>query len=539
MSNLPGYRMALFRKFPVMAGMFLLLAVLVSEVRGADFDWLIRNGRIADGTGNPAFHADIAIKEGRIIKIGRKLDGSTSHELDATGLIIAPGFIDVHTHAEGIEKLPLAENFVRMGVTTLVLGNCGSSKLDIGNYFKTLEDVLVSPNVATLIGHGTVRGQVMGGAFRRPPNATEMTRMKELVDKAMKDGALGMSTGLIYLPGTFADTEELVELTKVIAPYDGIYTSHMRSESSGIFKALDELFRIAREAGVRAEISHIKLAGKASWGQTDQVLSMIASARAEGLDITQDEYMYPASSTGLSSRVPEWAREGGNAKFRERLADPVEKAKMVAEIKSDLKRTGQTDFAYVNIAEYKKNRALNGLNVAQAAEKVKGSRSVDAQIELLLEITANGGAQGVFHSMSEDDLRAYLKNPNTMIAADSGVRAFGEGVPHPRGYGNNARLLAEYVRKENLLPLEDAIRRMTSLPAETFHLKDRGIIREGAWADVVVFDKDKVQDNATFTQPHQYATGFRLVLVNGQAVVVDDKHTGARPGKMLRHGVAK
>ncbi|MCD6051687.1 MAG: N-acyl-D-aspartate/D-glutamate deacylase [Verrucomicrobia bacterium] len=513
----------------------LILLVSLHCVVAADFDWLIKGGRIADGTGNPAYFADVGIKDGRILAIGKELKGEAKQVLEAKGLVVAPGFIDVHTHAEGIEKQPLSENFVRMGVTTLVLGNCGGSRIDVAKYFKELEDVLVSPNVATLIGHGTVRGQVMGGSFKRPPTAAELAKMKALVTKAMEEGAVGLSTGLIYLPGTFSETEELVEVTKAIAPFDGIYVSHMRSESGDILKALDELFRIAREAGVRAEISHIKLAGKSAWGQTDKVLAAIETARAEGLDITQDQYMYPASSTGLSSRVPEWAREGGDEKFRERLAVPELRAKIVKEIQESVVKSGNEDLSYVFIAEYRKNKKLNGLNLAQAAQAAKGNTSLDAQIDLLLEITANGGASGVFHSMSEEDLRKYLVHPNTMIASDSGVRVFGEGVPHPRGYGNSARALGEYVREQKILRLEDAVRRMTSLPATTFQLKERGLIREGMKADVVVFDLAKVQDNATFTEPHQYATGFKLVLVNGEAVVKDDHHTQARPGKMLRH----
>ncbi len=524
----PGVRYLIRSSLILLAGLQLVSA--------AEFDWLIKGGRIADGTGNPAYSADVGIKGGRITAIGKDLKGEAKQVLEAKGLVVAPGFIDVHTHAEGIEKQPLAENFVRMGVTTLVLGNCGGSRIDVDKYFNELKDVMVSPNVSTLIGHGTVRGQVMGGSFKRPPTAAEIAKMKALVTKAMEDGAVGMSTGLIYLPGTFSETEELVELTKAITPFDGVYVSHMRSESGGIMKALEELFRIAREAGVRAEVSHIKLAGKSAWGQTDKVLAAIEAARAEGLDITQDQYMYPASSTGLSSRVPEWAREGGDQKYRERLVLPELKAKMVAEIKESIAKSGHEDLGYVVIAEYRKNRKLNGLTLAQAAQQERGNTSLDAQIDLLLEITANGGASGVFHSMSEDDLRKYLVHPNTMIASDSGVRAFGEGVPHPRGYGNSARALSEYVREQKILRLEDAVRRMTSLPATTFRLKDRGQVREGMWADVVVFDPAKVRDNATFTEPHQYATGFKLVLVNGEAVVKDDAHTQARPGKMVKRG---
>ncbi|MEW6302342.1 MAG: D-aminoacylase [Verrucomicrobiota bacterium] len=512
----------------------LVMLLAAGQMSAAVYDVIIRNGRLADGTGNPLFHADVAIKGGRIVAVGR-VTGDAAKELDAKGLVLAPGFVDVHTHAEGIENSPKAENFVRMGVTTLVLGNCGGSRLNVAEYFKQLADVTVSPNVCTLIGQGTVRNSVMGGSFMRPANATELEKMRALVEQAMKDGAVGMSTGLIYLPGTFTKTEEIIELAKVVGKYDGIYVSHMRNESVGIFNALDELFRIAREAGVRAEVSHIKLSGKAAWGQADKVLAAIERARAEGLDVTQDQYMYPASSTGISSRIPEWAREGGDKKFIERLNDPATKAKIIEEMKRDLERSQHENYGYVFIASYRKDKSINGMNVVEAAKKTRGSDSIEAQIELILDINKNGGASCVFHSMNEDDLKVYLGHPNTMIASDSGVRSFGEGVPHPRGYGNNARALARYVRELKVLRLEDAVRRMSSLPAGTFRLKDRGLLREGFFADVVIFDPEKVQDHATFEDPHHYATGFKWVLVNGVTVVENDKHTGARPGRMLRH----
>lgn len=511
-----------------------LLFVCVSPAFAADYDLIIRGGRVADGTGNPAYHADVAVKDGRIAAIG-KLAGEAAQVIDARGCVVAPGFIDVHAHADDIDKLPLAENFLRMGVTTIVNGNCGGSNLDIAGHFKQLEDVLVSVNVATLVGHGAVRRQVMGGSFMRPPTDGELEKMKALVEQAMKDGAVGLSTGLIYLPGTFAKTEEIIELAKVAAKYDGVYASHMRSEGAGIFKALEELCRIAREAGIRAEISHIKLSGKSAWGQTDKVLATIEAARAEGLDITQDQYMYPASSTGISARIPEWAREGGDRAFEERFNDPQQHARMVADMKKGLAESKHDDFSYVFIASYRYDKSLNGLNVKEAALKVRGSDAIEDQIELMLEINKNGGASAVYHSMNEEDLQQYLKHPNTMIAADSGVRRFQEGVPHPRGYGNNARALARYVRELKLVRLEDMIRRMTSLPAATFRLEGRGELRAGNWADIAVFDPEKVRDNATFKEPHQYATGFKAVLVNGEIVVKDDQHTKARPGKPLRH----
>jgi N-acyl-D-amino-acid deacylase len=373
----------------------------------------------------------------------------------------------------------------------------------------------------------------MGGSFMRPPTGEELEQMKALVGQAMEDGAVGLSTGLIYLPGTFAKTDEIIELAKVAARHDGIYASHMRNESDEILRALDEVFRIAREAGIRAEVSHIKLSGKSNWGQTAKVIAAIDEARAQGLDVTQDQYVYTASSTGLSQLVPEKFREDGQ--FTNHLANPEQKARIISEMKANLKKGGREDYAYAVIASCKHDPSLNGLNIVEAALKKRGSGSLDDQIEFVLDLQARGGASGVFHGISEEDLQQLLRHPNTMVASDSGVRKYQDGVPHPRGYGNNARVLARYVRELKLLRLEEAIRRMTSLPATTFRLKDRGTVREGAWADLVVFDPVRIQDRASFNDPHHYATGLAWVLVNGVPVVKGDEHTGARPGKALRH----
>ena len=501
--------------------------------RAETYDLIIRDGRVIDGTGSPASFADVAVKDGRIIAMG-KLSGAATTTIDAKGLIVAPGFIDVHTHAENVEDLPLAENFLRMGVTTLVLGNCGGSALNVAEFFHKLEAKTISPNVATLIGHNTVRSHVMGGSFNRPPTDGELARMKELVEQGMKDGALGFSTGLIYLPGTFAKTDEIIELAKVASAYDGLYVSHMRDEGPEIFDALNEVFQIARAAGIRAHVSHIKLSGKPSWGRARKVIELIEKARAEGLDVTQDQYAYTASSTGISQLIPETAREGGKEKFLERINDPDQKAKIKDEMKAKLKRGQRDSYAYAVIAEYDKDASLNGKNLVEAAKLKRGSDSLDDQIELILEIQAKGGAAGVFFGIDEDDLRLFMQHPNTMFASDSGVRKFQEGVPHPRGYGNNARILANYVREMKLLRLEEAIRRMTSLPATTFRIQDRGQIREGNWADLVVFNPATVQENATFNAPHAYATGFAAVIVNGVVVVKNDTHTGVRPGMIVR-----
>lgn len=512
----------------------LLLLAAAPLVQAHDYDVVIRNGRIADGTGNPAFLADVGIRDGRITAIGR-LSGEGARELDAAGLIVAPGFIDVHTHAENVERHPLAENFLRMGVTTLILGNCGNSRVELGEYFGKLEESGISPNVASLIGHGAVRSRVIGGSVDRAPTDGELEAMKELVDQAMEDGAVGLSTGLIYLPGTFAQTDELVELARMAAAHDGIYVSHMRNEGREIFTALEELFGIARQAGIRAQISHIKLGGNIAWGQADKVLELIESKRAEGLDITQDQYLYTASSTGISQLVPRDAREGGRDRFREKIADPEQRREIVLQMIQNLRATGRDDYSYAAIASYRHDPELNGMRIHQAAKRKLGSDDLEAQIELIFEIESNGGASGVFHGMDEKDLQGFLRHPNTMFASDSSVRAFGEGVPHPRGYGNNARVLARYVRDLGLLRVEEAVRRMTSLPASSFRLKDRGLLKEGNWADIVVFDPSTVQDHADFTAPHQYATGFRYVLVNGEVTVENDEHTESRAGRILRH----
>jgi N-acyl-D-amino-acid deacylase len=514
----------------ILAGFWMALVPIGRAA--ATFDLILRRGRVIDGAGNPAFSADVAVTEGRIAAVG-KINGWAKSELDASGLVIAPGFIDVHTHAEDLAELPLAENFVRMGVTTIVTGNCGGSALHVAEFFRRIERTGVAVNIATLIGHGTVRSKVMGDAETRAPTAEELAEMKWLVDQAMTDGAAGLSTGLIYVPGTFAKTEEIIALAKVAAASDGIYATHMRDEGKEIFAALEEVFRIAREAKIRAEISHLKLSGPPAWGQADKVLAEIDRARAQGLDITHDQYVYTASSTGIGQLLPEQSRE--TARLREQLASSEGKTTIVAEMKARLRERGRTNFAYALIADYKHDRSLNGLNLVEAAKKRRDADSLDDQIELILEIQLNGGASGVFHGISEDDLQAFLRHPNTMIASDSGVRRFQEGVPHPRGYGNNARVLAHYVRELKLLRLEEAIRRMTGLPANTFHLENRGQLREGNWADIVVFDPGKVEEHGTFGDPHHYATGFAFVLVNGVVVVKDDTHTGARPGQVLRH----
>jgi N-acyl-D-amino-acid deacylase len=504
---------------------------------GADYDLIIRHGKIVDGTGNPAFHGDVAIDHGRVVAVGR-IDGTGKREIDATGLAVTPGFIDVHTHGDEIAEMPMAENFVRMGVTTIVAGNCGSSSLSIGKVLRAAEGTNLAVNFATLVGHNDVRSRAMGGNFDRPPTEAELAKMRELVEQAMKDGAVGLSTGLIYQPGVFAKTDEIIELAKIAAKYDGIYTSHMRHEDAQILDAIGEVVRIAREAKIRAEISHIKLGGPTAWGRASAVLEFIEQARAEGLDLTQDQYAYTASSTSLGQLIPDNILEGGRQKFIGRISDPSIRSNTVVRMKENLAKRGRENFEYAVIASCGSHPELNGLNVREAALKLRGADTVEDQAQTVLDVQKSGGASAVFHGMHEDDLKVFLAHPNTMIACDSGLRKFGEGVPHPRGYGNNARILARYVRELHVIRLEDAIRKMTSLPATTFKFKDRGLLRTGSWADVVIFDPEKVKDTATFKQPHAYPEGIPYVLVNGILVIDQGQHTKAKAGMVLRHSPA-
>jgi N-acyl-D-amino-acid deacylase len=498
-----------------------------------DYDLIIRNARIVDGTGGPERAGSIGILNGRIVALG-EVAGTAKQEMDANGRVAAPGFVDVHTHSEMISSIPAVENFLRMGVTSIVTGNCGFSRTDVAGFFRELEETGISLHVATLIGHGAVREEGMGGRFIRAPNAVQLEKMKGLVDQGMKDGAVGLSTGLIYVPGTFAKTDEIIALAKIVSGYDGVYASHMRHETTRIFGAMDELITIAREANIRAELSHIKLSGPTAWGRAGEVLARLDKARAEGLRITHDQYAYTASSTGLRQVIPDAALEGTREDYIARIEDPAKKAEIIKGMRERLVHGGHKDYAYAVVARFRDDPTLNGLTIPQAAKKVRGSDSLEDQIELILDIERRGGGSGIYHSMNEEDLTVFLKHPLTMIASDGGPRRLGEDVPHPRSYGNNARVLARYVREQKVLSLEEAIRRMASLPAQTFGLKNRGELKVGAWADVVIFDPEKVRDVSTFEDPHQYSEGFSDVLVDGVPVIHDRKLTATRPGGPLR-----
>jgi N-acyl-D-amino-acid deacylase len=502
------------------------------ELRARTFDLIITNARIVDGSGNPWFRADVGIKDARITRVGRinPVDGNKT--IDAKGQILAPGFIDVHTHVESIYDQPAAENFIRMGVTSLVTGNCGTSTTEVAEFLARVKQQPISVNLATLIAHGSVRRKIMG-LVDRDPTPDEMKRMEALVEQGMKDGAVGLSTGLIYVPGTYAKTEEIVDLARIVARYGGIYSTHMRNEGEKVVDAIRESIQIEEQAGLPVEISHFKIANRKLWGQSPVTIGLVRDARARGLMVTVDQYAYTASSTSLDARLPGWLRAGGLEEGKKRLTNKVTRDRVVSEMKEALKNSGFKDYSYAMVANYGADKSFNGKSIAETTQQVRGKKDVKSQIEQIIAMYEAGGASMVYHGMSEDDVQRIMREPFTMIASDSGVRQIDESVPHPRGYGNNVRVLGHYVRELQLLSLEDAIRKMTSLPAQTFGFRDRGMVREGFAADLVIFDEKTIEDRATFDKPHQFPVGISYVLVNGELVFANGQMTGARPGVAL------
>ncbi len=514
---------------------FLLLFILPSIIfaqRQADL--LIKNGRIIDGTGNSWFYGDVAVKDGKIIAIGKLADYTATRFIDAGNRIVAPGFIDVHTHIEGEEiKNPTADNFIMDGVTTVVTGNCGGSRIDIKKYFTLIDSIKISVNVATLIGHNDVRKAIIGTA-KRDPNEEELIRMEGLVEKAMRDGAVGLSTGLIYIPGTYSKTPEIVRLAKVVSKFNGVYASHIRNEGDSVTQAIEEALTIGREAGLPVQISHFKLSGQQNWGRSKETVAMIEAARKEGIEVTIDQYPYTASSTSLSTLIPDEILADGADSIKARLQNPSIKKVVIEEMLRKLKGRKLKHYSYAVVAYHSADTTLNGKSI-EAINLLKGRKhTAKAEAETIIDIMLKGGAGMIFHGMSEEDVKYIMKYPFNMFASDASIRVFGQGVPHPRGFGTNARVLGKYVREENVLTLEEAIRKMTSLPAQKFQLKDRGILLEGQAADIVIFDENKVKDLSTFDNPHQYSIGFEYVIVNGEIVVSEGKHNGVRSGITIK-----
>jgi N-acyl-D-amino-acid deacylase len=496
-------------------------------------DVVIRNTRLVDGSGNPWYRADIAVRGDRIAAIGSLKDWHGLKEIDAKGQIAAPGFIDVHTHIEGDEaENPQATNFIFDGVTSVITGNCGSSTTEIEKYYAWLDSLKVSVNVGTLLGQNNIRRAVMGRA-NRVATEDELKRMDSIVHKAMQEGALGMSTGLIYIPGSYTPTEEIVRLAKIVSSYGGIYATHMRNEGDSVVAAINEALHIGREANIPVEISHFKVSGQQNWGRSKETLALVEAARREGLDVTIDQYPYTASSTSMSTLFPDWALADGQDSINSRLANLQLRDSIKNSMKKSLGKRGLKHWSYAVVAYYSTDTTYNGKSIEEINKWLKRSYTTDSEAELICLMMEKGGAGMVFHGMSEEDVKYFMKYPFNMFASDASIRIFGRGAPHPRGYGTNARVLGRYVREQKVMPLEEAIRRMTSLPAQRFGLNDRGLLREGMAADIVIFDENSVTDQSTFDKPHQYSTGFSYVLVNGKITLEQGNHNGTRAGTIL------
>lgn len=515
--------------------LFLFLTLPLYAFTQTSYDIIIRNGKVIDGTGNNWYYSDIAIKDGKIAVIRKNITAPATKTIDAAGLIVAPGFIDVHTHLEGDEiKDPNATNFILDGVTTCITGNCGSSNVDIGKYLHWVDSLKLSINIATLVGHNDIRKAVMGRA-NRDASAAELQQMETLVDKAMKDGAVGLSTGLIYIPGTYTKTPEIVALAKVAAKYDGVYATHMRDEGDSVIYAIEEALTIGREANIPVEISHFKLSGQHNWGRSKETVAMIKKAREEGLEVTIDQYPYTASSTSISTLLPDEVLADGQDSINARLQRPEIRKQVTNHILARLKKRKLKHLSYAVVAFYGPDTTYNGKSIEQI-NLLKGKKhKAKFEAETVMDIMMNGGASAVFHGMGEDDVKRIMQYPFNMFASDATIRVLNAGMPHPRGYGTNARVLAKYVREEKVISLEEAIRRMTSLPAQKFQLKDRGILKEGMAADIIIFDEKEVRDVSTFEKPHAYSTGFHFIIVNGVLTVEHEKHLGTRAGKALLH----
>src|SRR5215471_13168208 len=509
---------------------FFLLCPFIVVAQPRNFDILIRNGKIIDGAGNSLYFGDVAVKGGKIVAVGRQLNFAATKTIDATGLIVAPGFIDVHTHLEGDElKDPNATNFILDGVTTCITGNCGSSNTDIGKYLRWIDSLKLSINVASLLGHNDVRKAVMGKA-NRDATTDEIQQMKNIVDKAMRDGAVGFSTGLIYIPGTYTKTPEIVELAKVAAKYNGLYATHMRDEGDSVTYAIDEALTVGREAKIPVEISHFKLSGQQNWGRSKETVPMIEAARKQGIEVTIDQYPYTASSTNISTLIPDEILADNQDSINSRLQNPQTRKYVIDHMLQRLKKRNLKHFSYAVVAYYKTDTTYNGKSIEQINVMKGNKHTKEKEAEVIIDIMMHGGASAVFHGMSEDDVKRIMQYPFNMFASDASIREFGAGMPHPRGYGTNSRVLAEYVREQHVISLEEAIRRITSLPAQKFQLHDRGLLGEGFAADIVIFDEGKVQDLSTYDRPHAYSTGFKYVVVNGALTVENEKHLGVRAG---------
>jgi N-acyl-D-amino-acid deacylase len=525
----------LFRISIYLIALFVFFFILKSFTPRQDFALLIKDGFIVDGTGNPWFKADIGIDGKRIVAIGELSDKRARKTIDASGLVVSPGFIDVHTHCDrGITEVPTVDNYIHQGVTTVIGGNCGGHSYPLADLFSRLEEKGMSLNFGCLVGHNTIRREVMELKME-PPTAAELNRMKALIRQEMEAGALGFSTGLSYLPGVYSDTDELVSLASAIVTIGGIYTSHIRDQGKKITESIQEAIEVGEKNNIPVLISHIKLAEDAIWGKPEMITDPVEKARERGVEVFLDQYPYTATSSGFTSSLPSWCFEGGREKFLERLddEDSYQKIKSFV-IERRLSSTKNIDkLKTITIGRSRQFPEFEGKNLREILILQKKEPTVDNAAELIIDIEKNGGASGIFFQMDESDVEYLMRLPYTMHASDGGVQVMGRGVPHPRNYGTFPRVIAHYVRDRGILTIEEAVRKMTSLPAQVFRIRERGLLREGMYADIVVFDHKSFKDQATFSEPHQYGQGIRCVIVNGAIVVTNDSHTGSLQGMVI------
>ena len=496
------------------------------------FDLIIAGGHIVDGTGSPWFRGDVGVVGGRIQRIGDLSGAEAVRRIDATGLVVAPGFIDPHAHArERLLDIPTADGYLLQGLTTVVDGNDGSSPLPLAPYLDKAAAAHVAPNLAFFVGHGTVREAVMGTA-NRYSTPEEVQRMQALVAQSMDDGALGLSTGLAYVPGTYSATEEVIALATTAQQHGGIYVSHMRDEGGHVLDSVRETIRIGEEAHIPVHISHHKVGGRRQFGLSVDSLALIAAARARGVDVTFDQYPYTASQTGLSLIFPRWSLADNH--LNARLANPSTRREVKAGMLEFIDERFGDDPSRIQLVQCGFDRSLAGKTIGDLLKAAGQPSTQSAMADMVIELQLKGGCSAIFHAYDEADVERFMQSPFGMIGSDGSLTRPGDGSPHPRAFGTYPRVLARYVRERHVITLEEAIRKMTSFPAARLGLQDRGLLREGLVADITIFNPDTIVDRATFADPNHHSEGVRFVMVNGEVVVSEGAVTGARPGRVLR-----
>lgn len=520
----------------VAVAMALAIVAVEAGGQGQPYDLVISGGTVVDGSGAPGYRADVAVNGSRIVLVSRSplAAAQARRTIDARGLVVAPGFIDLHAHLDPILRMPDAESHVRQGVTLALGGPDGGGPYPFGAYLDSVAARPLGMNVAFLAGHNTIRRRVMG-SVDRDPTPEELERMKRMVAESMGQGAFGLSTGLRYIPGYYSKTAEVVALATVAADSGGIYTSHLREEGLGLIEGVAEALEIGRLARIPVVLTHHKAIGQPMWGKSAVTLAMVDSARRAGTDVMIDQYPYTASSTGLDVLVPPWALAGGDSALRRRVADAFLRDSILRGIVELLKNDrGGGDIRRVQFASVGWDPSLNGRTLYDLVLREGKAPTLENAATVVLDAVLKGGASMVFHVMDEGDVRRIMKHPQTMIASDGRLSRPGESVPHPRNYGTFPRVLGKYVREERVLALEEAVHKMTGMPAARLGLKDRGCIAAGCVADITVFDQAKVRDVGTFEDPHRYPEGIPYVIVNGVPVVDGGRFTEARPGQVLR-----